>query len=138
MSNISDHFMKSLELMARALGSALNKLIGIKQYNMEDAYRFGCEYFKEETNIDFGQILVLTNDELISFFNGKSFTARHYELLATFLFELSETVELKEDELNILLKSKFLFAHTNSLDKAFSIERQNKIKIIEIKLTSNF
>ena len=57
MSEVPDHFMRMLELMARALGAALNKLIGLKQYTPEDSYNFMKQYLQSELNFDLDSLL---------------------------------------------------------------------------------
>jgi hypothetical protein len=134
MGGVQDHFMRMLELMARALGSALNKLIGLKQISPEDSYQFVKHHLQSELNFDLDHFLKMNDDELITYLTAKSFNTNHIETLSKILFELADTFQSKEEQDKLFIKSEILLNWVSATDKTYSIEREKIIEKIHQKI----
>ena len=134
MSEVPDHFMRMLELMARALGAALNKLIGLKQYTPEDSYNFMKQYLQSELNFDLDSLLKTDNDLIITYLTSKSFHISHIETISKILFELAETMPDKTEQHNLYVKSKVLIDWVSETEKTYSVEREKFIDKIHQKI----
>ena len=137
MSNIEDQFMRLLELMARALGAYLNKLIGLKQISPEQARLFSNECLKGELNLSVKALSEIDNKALIELLSEKKYNNNHIELLAQFIFETADIVEDKNESQLLYHKAKFLLEYVSERDKTFSVERNKQLKKIDKILLSH-
>lgn len=128
MGTISDEVRKWLEFLAKALGILLYRIAGIREKNPDDGYKEVKQYFNEECDIDLDYILSLNNDQMLKYLKEKRFNHIHLENFAAILFEMNDFVKQNENRINVLEKAKFIFNELSKKDKAYSIERENKIK----------
>jgi len=132
MSEVQDWFMLMLERMARALGLALSKLIGLKQENrLEEANEFIAQYLQSDFDLKISELLDVENEELVTYLQSNKFHNSHLETLAKILTEYAETLKNIEEQKNAYLKAEYLFHYLSTNDKTFSVDRQfyiNKIK----------
>ena len=125
MSEVADWFMLILERMARALGYALNKLIGLKQsVGIEASNEFIVHYLQTEFDLSITELLKIENNKFVEYLKTKHIHQSHLEIFSKILYETSETLTNKDEERNLLLKSQTILNYLNQTDKIYSIERQ--------------
>jgi hypothetical protein len=137
MSNVSDPFMRLLEQMGRALGAALSKLTGLKQYpNNENGYEFIAQCLQTDFDIDLQQLIKMEDELVVEYLLEKSFHITHIEQLSQILMELAEVNLDETTKYDLYRKSYLLINYVLEKDKTYSLARQNQLAIIQTKLNS--
>lgn len=138
MSNASDPFVRMIELMAKTLGYALNKLIGLKQSAPENSYNYINDYLQSELKFNLTHFLNTNNELITDYLSKKSFNTSHSETLAKILFELTDTIDDENEKINLLIKSKLILNWVSSKDKTYSLEREKLITLINSILNNDY
>ena len=137
MASYTDPFMRMIELMAKALGIALNKLISLKQEGkINEAIEATHHYLQTELNTTINKLSKIENEELIAFLKTKKIHQQHLENFAKLLTEYAEISHSENEKQKLYQQANYLLNYINEQDKTFSVERQNFINRINFILKS--
>ncbi|MBL4559553.1 MAG: hypothetical protein JKX79_01075 [Labilibaculum sp.] len=124
-----DLIKEEIEQFGRVLGMIIADFIGLKaRGEVTQGIEISKKELKEELNIDIDKLIDLSNNELIKYFKDHKLTAEHIELIADYLFKITEsyTSAGKQETKKYLEKVLYLYDMADVFSQTISFDRINK------------
>lgn len=132
-----DYLLREIEKIGTVLRAILKRLLidkgndSITVNNQTEALK---ELLLNEVNLNLDNIIDLENAELEKQFSlSKGYNTANIELLANVIAQVGLNMKMPARE-KYLEKALYLYNFCNSMDKTFSIERENNIRTIKEEL----